>query len=233
MHSCTHWLRPRNSPPPPPCPRIWAHIREGRYWSAKIDDISLWPPGCSCRWQLFVLISDVGCRVLIVGVGCFRWFLVVGCRLCRVPVVGCRSLFSIFLSMPSSDMYIHICYESVLHSWYKCSRWLHLHHCNFLLQWKRKLITSGYLSRLKIWKQYALHALNTTVHCKDTIPKIRNKYSQKRNCAAPDPIPTFMFLWAIYLFPWSVCLFCFRKIGGPNVGILDRSQTHEHGNWNT
>ncbi len=29
-------------PPPPHSPRIWAHIR-GRYWSAKIDDISLWP----------------------------------------------------------------------------------------------------------------------------------------------------------------------------------------------
>ncbi len=37
VHSCTHWLRPRTPPP-----RIWAHIR-GRYWSAKIDDISLWP----------------------------------------------------------------------------------------------------------------------------------------------------------------------------------------------
>jgi hypothetical protein len=37
VHSCTHWLRPRNPPP-----RIWAHIR-GRYWSAKID-ISLSPP---------------------------------------------------------------------------------------------------------------------------------------------------------------------------------------------
>jgi hypothetical protein len=55
-------------------------------------------------------------------------------------------------------------------------------------------------------------------HCKDTIPKIRNKYSQKRNCAATVPIPTFRFLWAIYIFPWSVCLFCCRKIGGPNVG---------------
>ncbi len=30
--------------PPPPAPRIWAHMR-GRYWSAKKDDISLWPPG--------------------------------------------------------------------------------------------------------------------------------------------------------------------------------------------
>ncbi len=27
----------------PPPPRFWAHIR-GRYWSANIDDISLWPP---------------------------------------------------------------------------------------------------------------------------------------------------------------------------------------------
>ncbi len=28
-----------------PRPRIWAHILvRGRYWSAKIDDISLWPP---------------------------------------------------------------------------------------------------------------------------------------------------------------------------------------------
>jgi hypothetical protein len=33
VHSCTHWLRPRNSLPPL---RIWTHIR-GRYWSAKID----------------------------------------------------------------------------------------------------------------------------------------------------------------------------------------------------
>ncbi len=39
FHSCTHCLRPRN-----PTPRIWAHTR-GRYWSAKIDYISLWPPG--------------------------------------------------------------------------------------------------------------------------------------------------------------------------------------------
>ncbi len=45
--SCTHWLRPRrliSETPQPPLPRIWAHIR-GRYWSAMIDDIFLWPPG--------------------------------------------------------------------------------------------------------------------------------------------------------------------------------------------
>jgi hypothetical protein len=34
------------TPPPATLPRIWARIR-GRYWSAKIGDISLWPPGCN------------------------------------------------------------------------------------------------------------------------------------------------------------------------------------------
>jgi hypothetical protein len=38
VHSSTHWLRPRNPPPL----RILAHILRC-YWSAKIDDISLWP----------------------------------------------------------------------------------------------------------------------------------------------------------------------------------------------
>ncbi len=47
-------------------------------------------------------------------------------------------------------------------------------------------------------------------HCKDTIPKIRNKYSQNRNCAA---IPLT-----------SLSFFC-RTIGGPNVGIY-RSLTY-------
>ncbi len=35
VYSCTHWLTPP--------PRIWAHKR-GRYWSAKIDDISCVTP---------------------------------------------------------------------------------------------------------------------------------------------------------------------------------------------
>ncbi len=61
-----------------------------------------------------------------------------------------------------------------------------------------------------------------TLHCKDTIPKIRNKkkYSQKRNWAASVSIPTFMFYERfIHKFPRSVCLFCCRKIGGPILGM--------------
>ncbi len=34
-----------------------------------------------------------------------------------------------------------------------------------------------------------------------TVPKIRYIYAQKWNRAASFPIPTFMYLWAIYIFP--------------------------------
>ncbi len=54
MHSCTHWLRPRN--PPHPTPRIRAHHIRGCYRSAKVDDISLWPPDCNSL-SLFLLFS--------------------------------------------------------------------------------------------------------------------------------------------------------------------------------
>jgi hypothetical protein len=58
-----------------------------------------------------------------------------------------------------------------------------------------------------------------STHCKDAIPKIRYIHFQERNCAATVPIPRFMVLCAIYIFPWLVCIFCCRKIGGPIMGI--------------
>ncbi len=48
---------------------------------------------------------------------------------------------------------------------------------------------------------------------------------------ASFPISTFMFLWAIYIFPRSVHLFCCSKIGRSIVEIINRSQTHECWNW--
>jgi hypothetical protein len=51
VHRCTHWLRPRNSLPPP----AFGLVLRGRYWSAKIDDISLWPPGSTFHDSTLVI----------------------------------------------------------------------------------------------------------------------------------------------------------------------------------
>ncbi len=63
------------------------------------------------------------------------------------------------------------------------------------------------------------------------MPKIWNKYSQKRNIGALFPVSTAMCLWANYIFPWWVCLFCWRKYVDRSWEFINRSQTHECGNW--
>ncbi len=101
----------------------------------------------------------------------------------------------------------------------RCACWM----CLSLGCWRRS--GEGLASGTAVAKAYLLRwNAFSRAHCKDTIPNIQNKYSQERNCAATVPISTFMFLWAIIIFLWSACLFCCRKIGGPNVGI-DRSLT--------
>ncbi len=69
------------------------------------------------------------------------------------------------------------------------------------------------------------------IHSKDKIPKFGNKYSQKRNIGVSVPISTFIRLWVIYIFPQSVCLFCWRKYVDWSWDYINRSQTHECGNW--
>ncbi len=67
--------------------------------------------------------------------------------------------------------------------------------------------------------------------CKDKMPKIWNKYSEKRNIGASVPIFTVMCLWAKYIFPQWVCLFCWMKYVDWSWEYINRSKTHECGNW--
>ncbi len=64
---------------------------------------------------------------------------------------------------------------------------------------------------------------------------IQFMFSQKWNCTASFPNHTFMYLWAIYIFPGSVCLFGCSKIGRQILAVYKshRSQVHELGNWET
>ncbi len=48
--------------PAPPPPRVWAHVRR-RFWSVKIDDISLWPPDSSNLWQQEIVTLLCCCTV--------------------------------------------------------------------------------------------------------------------------------------------------------------------------
>ncbi len=62
-------------------------------------------------------------------------------------------------------------------------------------------------------------------------------YSQQRNCYFKNriimlclPVPTLIYLWEIYIFPWLVCLFCCRKYVDRSWEYINRSHTHECGN---
>ncbi len=67
------------------------------------------------------------------------------------------------------------------------------------------------------------NALNQQLHCKDTVPEICNKYSQKWSWAASFPNSHILYLWAIYIFSQFAHLFCCSKIGGPIAGMRPRS----------
>ncbi len=67
------------------------------------------------------------------------------------------------------------------------------------------------------------------LHCKETIYR-KFETNIPRKGTARDYSPNAYILWAIYLFLWSVCLFCCRKISGPNVDSGNILIAHRHMN---
>jgi hypothetical protein len=77
VHSCTHRVIGGDpaTPPPPPSPHIWTRMR-GRYWSAKIDDISLCPPGYIPGGEGGGVGVEFGTPELISDLDVINWVLV-------------------------------------------------------------------------------------------------------------------------------------------------------------
>jgi hypothetical protein len=71
-----------------------------------------------------------------------------------------------------------------------------------------------YCAFISVWclrfKDLLLKAVGIgTLLCnKHTVPKIQFLYSQKRNCVASFPVPTFMCLWAIYIYSQDRSTYC-------------------------
>ncbi len=91
------------------------------------------------------------------------------------------------------------------------------------------LLVNGKLRKPWWYTQETWHTIpHTLLLC---IPKMQNKYFQKWNCAALFPISTFLYLWAINIFPWSVHLFGCIAFAIWLWDFLKRSEILECWNW--
>ncbi len=71
------------------------------------------------------------------------------------------------------------------------------------------------------------------VHCKDNIPKIRNKYSQKWNCAFSVPIPTVHSCFCErFIYSHDRSAYCAAgNQADRSWKYINRLQIHECGHW--
>ncbi len=71
----------------------------------------------------------------------------------------------------------------------------------------------------------------TVLHCKDKMPKIWNKYSQKRNTGPQSQFLHSCICERIIYSHDGYAFFCWRKYVDRSWDYINRSQTHECGNW--
>jgi hypothetical protein len=73
--------------------------------------------------------------------------------------------------------------------------------------------------------------LNLTHTAKDTVTKIGKKYSQKGNCAATDPIYTFIYNVSYFYIPTIGLPFWLQQnLVDLSWEYVNRSQMYEYGN---
>ncbi len=83
-----------------------------------------------------------------------------------------------------------------------------------------------------LWAANGCHATHAKV---TTVPRLAAScmqiepgwLAQNRDIGASVPTSTFMCLWANYIFPRWVCLFCWRKYVHWTWEYINRSRTHE------
>ncbi len=152
------------------------------------------PLSCGCSWGCY----SRRCCFRGGFLGCYS----LGCYSCGCFYSGCHMASA---AMASSLLLLFPCCCS--HGC--CSKW-----CCML----QMMLHAPLAGALEAASPLAAASVSDTPvaaapsHCKDTVPKIGEKYFQKGNCAASFPISTFIYLWA-------VCLLSSSKIGGPILGI--------------
>ncbi len=79
-----------------------------------------------------------------------------------------------------------------------------------------------------LFSSYIFYKKITLTHCTENSIYV---FPEMKLCDLP--IPTFLYLWAIYIFPGSVCLFGCSKIGRPFLGIYKSLTDTWMWNWET